>query len=155
MGKKKKKEFDSNLARNRKAFHDYHIYDKVEAGLELRGTEVKSCRIGNVNLLDSYVKIENGEAFLHNVHIAQYPHGNRYNHEPTRVRRLLLHKREILKLSQQIKEKGNTLIPLRFYLNRGKVKVEIAVARGKKDYDKRDKMREKQHAAEARNAMRR
>jgi SsrA-binding protein len=153
MSKKSKGKKDNALVKNRKAFHDYHILESYEAGLELKGTEVKSCRASSISLADSYVKIENGEAFLFNVHIAVYDHGNRFNHDPKRVRRLLLHKNEILKLSQLIKEKGNTIVPLKFYMKRGKVKVEIGVAKGKSHSDKRDTLRKKQDDLEARRAM--
>jgi SsrA-binding protein len=152
-GKSKNKKDDNALVRNRKAFHDYHILESYEAGLELKGTEVKSCRANSISLADSFVKIENGEAFLFNVHIAVYDHGNRFNHDPKRVRRLLLHKKEILKLSQQIKEKGNTIVPLKFYLKNGKVKVAIGVAKGKSHSDKRDALRKKQDDLEARRAI--
>ena len=152
---KKEKAPDTTLAKNRKAFHDYHILEKLEAGIELRGTEVKSCRAGNISLNDTYAKVENGELFLYHAHIAIYEHGNRFNHEPTRKRRLLMHSREIRKLFQQTREKGGTLIPLRFYLLRGKVKVELGVAKGKKTYDKRETLRKRQDLLDARKAMKR
>ncbi len=143
MAKKDKKP-DNTLIRNKKAFHDYEILAKYEAGIELQGTEVKSCRERNISMADTYAKVENGELFLYNVHISPYEHGNRFNHDPKRPRRLLMHKREILKLHQQIKEKGNTIIPLRFYLSKGKIKVEIAIGKGKTKGDKRDSLRKKQ-----------
>ena len=142
---KKDKKPDNTLIRNKKAFHDYeHSYKIRSWHCELQGTEVKSCRERNISMADTYAKVENGELYLYNVHISPYEHGNRFNHDPKRPRRLLMHKREILKLHQQIKEKGNTIIPLRFYLSRGKIKVEIAVGKGKTKGDKRDSLRKKQ-----------
>lgn len=152
MAQKEKKP-DNTLARNRKAFHDYHIMDCYEAGIELVGTEVKSCRERNISTVDSYVKIEEGEVFLINTHIATYEQGNRFNHEPKRKRRLLLHKSEILKLTNQTRESGLTIVPTRFYLARGKIKVEIAIAKGKKHYDKREALRKTQDNIEAKRAM--
>lgn len=140
----KKNITDNNLIVNKKAFHDYEILIKYEAGIELKGTEVKSCRARNISMADTFVKVEHGELFLYNVHISPYEHGNRYNHDPRRPRKLLMHKREILKLNQQIREKGNTIVPLRFYLKHGKIKVEIAVAKGKTKGDKRETLREKE-----------
>ena len=126
------------VAQNRKARHDYFILETYEAGIELKGTEVKSVRAGTVNLQDSYARVEKGQCMLMNVHISPYEAGNRFNVEPMRPRRLLLHKREILKLQSAIKEKGYTLVPLSFYLKDSLVKVELGVAQGKKLYDKRD-----------------
>ena len=123
---------------NRKAYHDYHIEDTVEAGLVLTGTEIKSIRGGRVNLKDAYAKAENGEMWLVNAHIAQYPGGNRYNHEPTRPRKLLLHQREIADLSGEVLRKGYTVVPLKLYLKKGIAKVELGLARGTKQYDKRE-----------------
>jgi SsrA-binding protein len=122
---------------NRKAYHDYHIEDTVEAGLVLTGTEIKSIRGGRVNLKDSYARAEKGEMWLVNAHIAQYPGGNRYNHEPTRPRKLLLHHREIADLSSEIERRGYTVVPLKLYLKNGIAKVELGLGRGKKQYDKR------------------
>ena len=122
---------------NRKARHDYKVLDTYEAGLELRGTEVKSLREGRANLKDSYARVENGEAYLHNLHISEYTQANRFNHDPTRKRKLLLHGYEINRLRGRVEEKGLTLIPLKLYFKRGKAKVEIAVARGKREYDRR------------------
>ncbi len=126
------------IASNKKAFHDYFILQKVEAGLELRGSEVKSLREGRANLKDSYVMFKGGEAFLFGAHISPYSHANRENHDPERTRRLLLHKREIEKLQSQVVEKGLTVVPLRLYFKGNHVKAEIAVVRGKKQYDKRE-----------------
>ncbi len=153
MGKKKKKSDPGSLANNRKARHDFHITDNYEAGIVLTGTEVKSCRAHSITLGDAYVKIENGEAMLLNVHISEYEHGNRYNHVPKRPRKLLLHRREILKLSQLTKEKGFTIIPLRFYLKRGKVKVDLGVAKGKQLFDKRESLKKRQDDMDSRRAM--
>ena len=123
---------------NRKAYHDYHIEDTIEAGLVLTGTEIKSIRGGRVNLKDAYARAENAEMWLINAHIAQYPGGNRYNHEPTRPRKLLLHEREIAGLSEEVLRKGYTVVPLKLYLKKGIAKVELGLARGKKQYDKRE-----------------
>jgi len=126
------------IATNRKAYHDYHIDDEYEAGLALTGTEIKSVRAGQVNLRDSYVQIRNGEAWLINTHIAPYDRASYENHDPRRERRLLLHKREILRLGSKVLEKGFTIIPLKIYLKGNKAKVEIALAKGKRLYDKRE-----------------
>ena len=125
---------------NRKARHDYFIHETYEAGLELKGTEVKSLRAGKANLKDSYGEIKNGEVFTQNMHISPYEQGNIFNHDPLRTRKLLLHKKEIRKIEMQLKTKGYTLVPLRMYFKHGKVKVEIGVATGKKLYDKREDM---------------
>ncbi|MBO4990762.1 MAG: SsrA-binding protein SmpB [Firmicutes bacterium] len=127
------------LANNKKARHDYFIEEVYEAGLVLTGTEIKSVRQGRMNLKESYAKIENGEVFIYNMHISPYEQGNRYNVDPLRERKLLLHKQEIRKLIGYTTQKGLTLVPLQVYLNeKGLVKMEIAVARGKKLYDKRE-----------------
>jgi len=139
------KEVESGAARagekiittNRKAHHDFFFLERAEAGIALRGTEVKSLRAGGVNLKDSYVEPRNGEMILVGMHISPYATGNRFNHEPERERKLLLHKREILRLGIKAREKGLTIIPLRLYFKSGRVKVEIALARGKRSYDKR------------------
>src|SRR6266446_9963710 len=126
------------LATNRSAFHDYHIGDKYEAGLALKGTEVKSMLAGRVQLKDSYVGVRNGEAWLFNAHISPYSHGNRENHDPLRTRKLLLHRREIDKLDEAAAKQGMTLVPTRVYFKNGRIKLEVGVARGKKMYDKRE-----------------
>ncbi|RPJ55063.1 MAG: SsrA-binding protein SmpB [Acidobacteria bacterium] len=131
------------VAKNRKALHDYEVVETYEAGIVLKGTEVKSVREGRVNLKDSYAQVKDGELWLHNCHISPYPQGNIYNHEPLRPRKLLLHKRQISKLTGETTRKGMTLVPLSFYFLDGRVKVEIAVARGKKSYDKRETERRK------------
>lgn len=125
------------VAVNRKARHDYEILDTLEVGIVLQGTEVKSVRQGRVNLNDSYAKVERGEVFLYNMHINPYEPGSRYNPNPTRKRKLLLHKYQIRRLVGKTEERGLTLIPLRLYFNDGKAKVELALARGRKVYDKR------------------
>ncbi|ADG83525.1 SsrA-binding protein SmpB [Thermincola potens] len=125
---------------NRKARHDYHIEEVYEAGIELKGTEVKSLRAGKANLKDSFALVRNGEVFVHNMHISPYEQGNRFNHEPTRVRKLLLHRHEINKLIGATKQKGLTLVPLKIYFKNGRAKMALALARGKKLYDKRDDM---------------
>ena len=141
------------IASNKKAFHDYFIIDKLEAGIALFGTEVKSSREGRINLKDSYAMVKGGEAFLMNCHISPYSHGNRENHDPTRMRKLLLHRNEIRKLIGKTQEKGLTLVPLRAYLKRGKIKIELGVARGKKQYDKRETERRKEAERETRAAV--
>ncbi|MFQ5708245.1 MAG: SsrA-binding protein SmpB [bacterium] len=125
------------ITTNRKARHEYEIIAKMEAGIVLSGTEVKSLREGHANLKDSYANVKNSEVFLHHAHISPYSHGNLNNHDPLRVRKLLLHKKEIKKLVGKVQEKGLTLIPLKLYFKDGKVKVELALARGKKLFDKR------------------
>ena len=125
------------IAQNRKARHEYLIEDTVEAGLQLVGTEVKSCREGKVSLADAYAAVRDGEAWLLQCHINPYSHGNRQNHDPMRPRKLLLHRSEIERLDEEVSQGGRTLVPLRLYFKHGIAKAEIAVARGKKTYDKR------------------
>ncbi len=131
------------IVQNRKARHDYEILDTLEAGLELQGTEVKALREGRANLKDSYARIEGSEAFLYNTHISEYTQGNRFNHLPERRRKLLLHKYEINRLRGRAEERGLTLIPLKLYFKRGKAKIELGVARGKKQFDKRHAIAER------------
>ena len=145
------------ICTNRKARHDYEILETMEAGMVLTGTEVKSLRAGAAQLKDAHAAIERDELFLFNAHISPYEQGNRYNHEPTRTRKLLMHEREIRRLIGKVREKGLTLVPLKLYFNdRGKVKVELGLARGKKTYDKRrdiaerDARREMQRARKER-----
>jgi len=126
------------FAKNRKAFHDYHIDEKYEAGMVLTGTEVKSIRSGKANLKDSYARIENSEMFIYNMHVSPYEQGNRFNHEPLRKRKILMNRREINRLIGLTREKGYTLIPLKLYAKKGFIKIELSLARGKKQYDKRD-----------------
>ncbi len=131
------------ITKNKKAYHDYEIFETFEAGIVLTGTEVKSIREGRINLKDSYAKIVKGEVFLIECHISPYPHAGRFNHEPTRERKLLLKKREIKRLVGKVKEKGMTLIPLKVYFKNGLVKVELGLCRGKREHDKRAALKEK------------
>lgn len=142
------------VATNRKARHDYTIEDTYEAGLVLSGTEVKSLRMGRASLVDGYGFIDRGEAWLDAVHIPEYTQGTWTNHPPRRKRKMLLHKAQIIKISQKVKEGGYTLVPLRIYFLDGRAKVELAVAKGKKEYDKRHALRERQDKREADRAMR-
>ena len=133
-----KKESRKSIANNKKAFHDYFVDDKYEAGIELFGTEVKSIRAGQVNLKDSWCDIKNGEIFVQGMHISPYEKGNIFNRDSLRVRRLLMHKREIMKLNAAIQQQGMTLVPLELYFSGSRVKVSVGLCRGKKLYDKRD-----------------
>lgn len=145
-------------AQNRKAYHDYFVEDKYEAGIELCGTEVKSIRAGTMNLKDSYCTVQDGELFVHSMHISPYEHGNIFNRDPDRDRRLLMHKREIMRLFAHIKQDGYSLIPLSVYFKGPRVKLEIGLAKGKKLYDKResaarrDAKREMDRTMKSRNA---
>ena len=141
------------VAQNRKARYDYHIDDTIEAGLVLVGTEVKSLRAGRATLVDGFAEITNGEAFLHGVHIPEYTQGTWTNHEPRRVRKMLLNRHEIDKLESRVNERGYTLIPLSLYFKDGRAKVEIALARGKKTYDKRHALAAKQANREKQQAL--
>ena len=129
------------ITKNKKAYHDFFILETFEAGIVLKGTEVKSVKQGKINLKDSYAKVKNGEIFLFNAHISQYKHGNLFNHEPTRTRKLLLHKKEIDRITGKINEKGLTLIPLKVFLKRGLVKIELGLGKGKKTHDKREEIK--------------
>jgi SsrA-binding protein len=142
------------VATNRKARHDYAIEDTIEAGIVLIGSEVKSIRDGRVNLRDSYASIEDGEVWLHNTHIAPYDPASRFGHEPRRKRKLLLHKRQIARLASRVQEKGYTLIPLRIYLSNNRAKVELALARGKRQYDKRAAIAKREDQRRALRALR-
>ncbi len=135
---------DRVVATNRKAYHDYFIDEVVEAGVVLTGTEIKSVRAGRLSLRDSYAKVEDDEMWLHNTHISIYEQGNRFNHDPDRPRKLLLHRAQIRQLSRKVLEKGFTLIPLRVYLKEGLAKVELALARGRRSYDKREAVAERE-----------
>ena len=149
-----KEQKETVVATNRKAFHDYSIEEKMEAGLVLRGTEVKSLREGKVNLRDSYASVNHEEVILHNCHITPYSHGNIMNHDPLRPRKLLLHRKEISKLLGKTQQKGLTLVPLRIYFNpRGKAKIEIALAKGKKQYDRRETIKSREAGREVERAM--
>lgn len=141
------------IAQNRKARHDYHIEDVFEAGLILVGTEVKSLRAGRATLTDGFAEIHDGEAYLHGVHIPEYTQGTWTNHQPRRVRKLLLNRHEIDKIDSKIKERGFTLVPLALYFKDGRAKVEIALARGKKSYDKRHALAERQANREKQQAL--
>ncbi|MFY9615463.1 MAG: SsrA-binding protein SmpB [Candidatus Dormiibacterota bacterium] len=143
------------VANNRAAFHEYFVLDRHEAGMELLGTEVKSIRDGKVNIKDGYVRIDGGQAFLENVTIQPWSAGNRQNHEPTRSRRLLLHKGEIVELFSKTREKGLSLVPLRLYFKNGRAKVEIGLVKGKKSWDKRQAIAERDARREMDRAMRR
>lgn len=142
------------IASNKRARHDYHILDTYEAGIVLTGSEVKSLRLGKANLGDGYVQIENGEAWLEAVHIPEYLNGTWNNHAPRRKRKLLLHQKEIAKLWQKTREGGMTIVPLKMYFLHGRVKVAIGLAKGKKEYDKRQTIREREDKLSAQRAMR-
>jgi SsrA-binding protein len=141
------------IAQNKKARHDYHILDTYEAGLVLTGTEVKSLRLGRASLVDGFAQLEGDEAWLYNVHIPEYTQGTWTNHAARRKRKMLLHRAEIDKLDQKSQETGHTVIPLALYFKDGRVKVEIALAKGKKEYDKRQTLREKQDRRETDRAV--
>jgi SsrA-binding protein len=141
------------VCQNRKAYHDYSIEDTVEAGMSLVGTEVKSLREGKANLKDSYVLIKDMEAFLLNCHISPYSHGNIMNHDPVRTRKLLMHKSEIVRMQGKIAQKGYTLIPLKIYFKDGRAKVEVGLAKGKREYEKRDAIKEREADREIEKAM--
>jgi SsrA-binding protein len=143
------------IARNRRAYHDYHIEDTYEAGLVLTGTEVKSLRAGRASLTDGFAQISDGEIWLHNVHIPEYVQGTWTNHTPRRIRKLLMHRKEIDRLAAKIAEQGLTLIPLSLYFKDGKVKVELGLARGKRTYDKRQDLARRDAAREMDRALKR
>ncbi len=141
------------VAQNRKAYHDYSIEETAEAGIQLLGTEVKSLRDGKANLKDSYVLIKDTEAFLFNCHISPYTHGNIMNHDPVRTRKLLLHSKEIERLKGKMQQKGYTLVPLKIYFKGSYVKVEIGLAKGKREYEKRETIKERQARRDIERAM--
>ena len=141
------------ISTNRKAFHEYHIFDKFNAGMVLTGTEIKSIRKGAINLKDSFVKVDDFEVFLYNCHISPYEQGNRFNHEEKRTRKLLLNKKEIEKLVGKIKKDGYAIVPLEVYLENGWAKIEIALAKGKKLYDKRDDLAKKAQSRDIERAV--
>ena len=143
----------SNIAENRKAYHDYHLLETFEAGIALQGTEVKAIREGRVNLRDSFASVANGEVFLHNVNTGSYSHRGYADHEPLRARKLLLHRDEIRKLIGKTREKGMTLVPVRLYFKNGRVKVAIGLAKGKKEYDKRETIKQRETDRETRAAV--
>ena len=150
---KKPKTKDAPLAQNKKARHDYQILETIEAGLVLTGTEIKSVRVRRINLKDGFAQIHNGQAWLMNVHISEYTQGNRFNHDPLRARKLLLHKKEIQKLTGQTSEKGITIVPLKVYLKHGFAKVLLGIAKGKHDYDKRETIKKRDQEREIRRTL--
>src|SRR5712691_12369801 len=143
----------ANIAENRKAYHDFHLLETFEAGIVLLGTEVKAIREGRVNLRDSFARLDDGEVYLYNVNISPYSHRGYVDHEPLRPRKLLLHRNEIRKLIGKTVEKGMTLVPVRMYFKDGRVKVAISLARGKKEYDKRETIKRRESDRETRAAM--
>ena len=153
MAKTDREEAQKIIADNRKAHHDYHLVETFEAGVALLGTEVKSIREGGVQLRDSFARIEGGEVWIYNVHISAYSNRGYSNHEPTRKRKLLLHRREIRKLIGKTVEKGMTLVPVRLYFKNGRVKVAVSLAKGKKDYDKRETIKKRETDRETRAAI--
>jgi SsrA-binding protein len=151
--KTEREKAQSSIAENRKAFHDYHLLETFEAGLVLLGTEVKAIREGRVNLRDSFARLEDGEVYLYNVNISPYSHRGYADHEPLRRRKLLLHRDEIRKLIGKTVEKGMTLVPVRLYFKNGRVKVAVSLAKGKKDYDKRETIKRREVERETRAAV--
>lgn len=143
------------ISNNKKAYHDYFILETFEAGIELKGTEIKSIRKGSANLKDCFVRIKDHEAFIENMYIAPYEKGNIFNHEPRRIRKLLLHKKEISKLEKKVHEDGLTIVPTKLYFNTSKAKLEIALAKGKKLYDKRNDLKEKDAKRDIEKALKR
>jgi len=153
MEKTEREKAQTSIAENRKAFHDYHVLDTFEAGIVLLGTEIKAIREGRVNLRDSFARVEDGEVFLYNVNISPYSHRGYADHEPLRRRKLLLHRDEIRKLIGKTVEKGMTLVPVRLYYKNGRVKVALGLAKGKKDYDKRETIKRREADRETRAAV--
>ncbi len=151
--KSEREKAQSSIAENRKAFHDYHLLETFEAGLVLLGTEVKAIREGRVNLRDSFARLEDGEVYLYNVNISPYSHRGYADHEPLRRRKLLLHREEIRRLIGKTVEKGMTLVPVRLYFKNGRVKVAVSLAKGKKDYDKRETIKRREVERETRAAV--
>jgi SsrA-binding protein len=151
--KTEREKAQTNIAENRKAFHDYHLVESFEAGIVLLGTEVKAIREGRVNLRDSFARIEDGEVYLYNVNISPYSHRGYADHEPMRRRKLLLNRNEILKLVGKTVEKGMTLVPVRMYFKNGRVKVAVSLAKGKKEYDKRETIKRRETERETRAAI--
>ncbi len=154
MADKKKDNGLETVARNKKAYHDYFVLESFEAGIELFGTEVKSVRQGKVNLKDAWCSIEKGEIYVNGMHISPYEFGNIFNRDPMRKRRLLMHKREINRLYGQLKQQGLTLIPLSAYFNRGRLKIQVGLCKGKKNYDKRESIARKDAEREAARELR-
>ncbi|GET13501.1 SsrA-binding protein [Ligilactobacillus agilis] len=150
---KKSSPKDKPLAQNKKASHDYHILDTIEAGIVLTGTEIKSIRAARINLKDGFAQIKNGEAWLMNVHISLYDQGNQFNHDPLRNRKLLLHKKQINQLAGEISKKGVTLVPLKVYIKNGFAKVLLGLTQGKHDYDKRESIKKRDQEREIRRTL--
>src|ERR1041384_7098455 len=153
MDKTEREKAKENIAKNRKAFHDFHLLEQFEAGIVLLGTEVKAIREGRVNLRDSFARVEDGEVYLYNVNISPYSHRGYADHEPLRKRKLLLHRAEIRKLIGKTVEKGMTLVPVRMYYKNGRVKVAVSLAKGKKEYDKRETIKRREADRETRAAI--
>ena len=153
MDKTDREKAQTSIAENRKAFHDFHLLETFEAGIVLLGTEVKAIREGRVNLRDSFARVEDGEVFLYNVNISPYSHRGYADHEPLRRRKLLLHRDEIRKLIGKTVEKGMTLVPVRLYYKKGRVKVAVSLAKGKKEYDKRETIKRREADRETRAAI--
>jgi SsrA-binding protein len=153
MAKSAREAAQKIIAENRKASHDYHLFETFEAGVVLLGTEVKSIREGRVNLRDSFARLEDGEAWVHNIHISPYSHRGYADHEALRRRKLLLHANEIRKLVGKVEEKGMTLVPVRMYFKNGRVKIAVSLAKGKKDYDKRETIKRREADRETRAAI--
>ena len=153
LKKTERERAQQNIAENRKAFHDFHIVDTYEAGVVLQGTEVKAIREGNVNLRDSFGRVEDGEVWIYNVHISPYSHRGYADHHPTRRRKLLLHRQEIKKLIGKTVERGMTLVPTRMYFKDGRIKVAISLAKGKKAHDKRETIKRRETDRETRAAV--
>ena len=153
MDKTEREKAQTSIAENRKAFHDYHLLETFEAGIVLLGTEAKAIREGRVNLRDSFARVEDGEVFLYNVNISSYSHRGYADHEPLRRRKLLLHRDEIRKLIGKTVEKGMTLVPTRLYFKKGRVKVSVSLAKGKKEYDKRETIKRREADRETRAAV--
>ena len=151
--KTEREKAQANIAENRKAYHDFHLLETFEAGVALLGTEVKAIREGRVNLRDSFARVEGGEVFLYNVNISPYSHRGYADHEPLRRRKLLLHRDEIRKLVGKTVEKGMTLVPVRMYFKKGRVKVAVSLAKGKKEYDKRETVKRREADRETRAAV--
>ena len=150
---KKQKNDTPVLANNRRAFHDYAVSQRMECGIQLSGTEVKSCRARTIQLQEGFVTVNGGEVWLHNVHISHYDFGNRFNHDVRRMRKLLLHKKEIAALLRHISVRGHAIVPLSFYLKGGLVKVEIGLAQGKHEYDRRDDIKKRDSDREIKRVM--
>src|ERR1043165_7397727 len=151
--KTEREKAQANIAENRKAYHDFHLLETFEAGVALMGTEVKAIREGRVNLRDSFARVDDGEVYLYNVNISPYSHRGYADHEPLRRRKLLLHREEIRKLIGKTVEKGMTLVPVRLYFKNGRVKVAVSLAKGKKDYDKRETIMRREAERESRAAI--